>query len=73
MSKERSQGGSNSKAPEVSSCYVPFQDDITIHIKLVKESASPLFSATVGSIFMEDWTRLCHKILKPSSYPKVQK
>ena len=58
MSNERSQGGSNSEVPEVSSHYLPSSDDIAMHIKRVRESIPPLFSATVSSIFVEDWTRV---------------
>ena len=58
MSNDVSQGGSNSEVPEVSSHYAPSLDDIAVHIRRVRESASPLFLATVGSIFMEDWTRI---------------
>ena len=54
MSNDASQGGSNSEVPEVSSNYVSSLDDIAVHITRVKESAPPLFFATVGSIFVED-------------------
>ena len=37
MSNDRSQGGSNSEVPEVSSRYVPSLDDIAMHIRRVRE------------------------------------
>ena len=54
MSNDVSQGGSNSEVPKVNSRYVPSLNDLVVHIKRVKESAPPLFSATIGSIFVED-------------------
>ena len=54
MSNDKSQGGSNKEALEVSSHYVPSLDDIAMHIRRVRESASPLFSAIVGSIFVRN-------------------
>ena len=54
MSSERSPVGSNSEVLEVNSRYVPSLDDIAMHIRQVRESTSPLFSATVSSIFVED-------------------
>ena len=54
MSEVRSQDGSNSETLEVSSRYVPSPDDIAMHIKRVRELAPLLFSAIVGSIFVED-------------------
>ena len=65
--------GSNSEIPEVSSCYVPSPDDTTVHIRLVKEFVPPLFSATVCSIFVEDWTRVMSQNLKFFSVPKSLK
>ena len=73
MSNKRSQGGSNSEAPEVSSRYVPSPDDITTHIRRVRESTLPLFSAIVGSIFVEDWTRVMSQNFKSLSKPKSLK
>ena len=73
MSNDASQGGSNSEVPEVSSRYVPFLDDLPVHIRRVRESTPPLFSATVGSIFVEDWTRLMSLNLKVLSVPKSLK
>ena len=73
MSNERSQGGSNSEVPEVSSRYVPSTDDIAMHIRRVRESASSLFSATVGSIFVEDWIRVMSQNFKALSIPKSLK
>ena len=73
MSNDRSQGGSNSDVPEVSSRYVPSPDDITMHIRRVRESAPPLFSATVSSIFVEDWTRVMSQNLKVLFVPKSLK
>ena len=54
MSNDVSEGGFNSEVPEVNSRYVPTLDDLAVHIKRVRESPPPLFSATVGSIFVED-------------------
>ena len=73
MSNDASQGGSNSEVPEVSSRYVPSLDDIAVHIRRVRESTPPLFSATVGSIFVEDWTRIMSQNLKMLSVPKSLK
>ena len=73
MSNVRSQDGSNRKAPEVTSRYVPSLDDIAIQIRQVKESAPPLFLATVGSIFVEDWTRVMLQNFKALSVPKSLK
>ena len=58
MSEERSQSGSNSEIPEVSSLFAPYSDDIAGCIKRVRESAPPLFIVVAGSIFVEDWTRI---------------
>ena len=73
MSNDAGQDGSNSEVPEVSSCYVPSLDDIAVHIRQVKEFAPPLFSATVSSIFVEDWTRIISQSLKMLSVPKSLK
>ena len=73
MSNNRSQGGSNSEVPEVSSRYVLSLDDIAIHIRRVRKSAPPLFSATIGSIFIEDWTRVMSQNLNVFSIPKSLK
>ena len=73
MSNDGSQGGSNSEVPEVSSRYVPYSDDIVVHIRRVREFAPLLFSATVGSIFVEDWTRVMSQNLKVLSVPKSLK
>ena len=73
MSNNGSHGGSNSEVPKVSSHYVPSLDDITVHIRRVKESAPPLFLATVGSIFMENWTRVMSQNLKVLSVPRSLK
>ena len=73
MSNDRSQGGSKIKVPEVSSRYVPSLDDIAVHIRRVRESTPPLFSATVGSMFVEDWTRFMSQNLKILSVPKSLK
>ena len=53
MSNLGSHGSSNREAPKVSSLYVASPDDIAVYIRRVRESAPPLFSATVGSIFVE--------------------
>ena len=45
-------------------------DNIAVHIRLVRESAPPLFSATVGSIFVEDWTRVMSQNLRALSISK---
>ena len=54
MSDLGRQSGSNGEAPEVNSRYEISPDDILVHIKQMKESILPLFSATIGSIFVED-------------------
>ena len=58
MSNLGSHCGSNREALEVSSRYLASPDDVAEHIRQVRESVPPLFSATVGSIFVEDWTRV---------------
>ena len=73
MSDDASQGGSNSEVPKVTSHYVSTLDDLAIHIRRVRDSAPPLFSATVGSIFVEDWTRVMSLSLKFFSVPKSLK
>ena len=73
MSNDASQGGSNSEVPKVSSLYVPSLDDLVVHIRRVRESAPPLFSATLGFIFVEDWTRVMSLNLKVLSVPKSLK
>ena len=70
MSNLGSQGGSNREAPEVSSRYVASLDDIAVHIRLVRESALPLFSVTIGSIFVEDWTRVMSQNFRAIFVPK---
>ena len=73
MSNDGSQGGSNSEVPKVSCRYVPSLDDIAVHIRRVRESAPPLFSATIGSIFVEDWTKVMSQNLKLLFVPKSLK
>ena len=65
-----SQGGSNREAPEVSSHYVASSDDIAIHVRWVRESAPPLFSTTIGSTFVEDWTKVMSQNLRALSVPR---
>ena len=69
MSSVRRQGGSNSEILEVSSRYVPSPDDIAMQVRRVRELAPPLFLATVGSIFVEDWTRVMSQNFKELSIP----
>ena len=64
MSDDASQGGSNSEVSKVRSHYVPSLDDIVVHIRRLSESTLPLFSATIDSIFVEDWTRIMSQNLK---------
>ena len=52
---------------EVSSRYVPSSDDIAMHIRQVRESAPLLFSAIVGSISVEDWTKVASQNFKALS------
>ena len=73
MSNLGSHGGSNREASEVSSRYVASLDDIAVHIRRVRESTPPLFSATVSSIFMDDWTRVMSQNLRALSIPKSLK
>ena len=48
-------------------------DDIAVYIRRVRESAPPLFSATVGSIFVEDWTRVMSQNFRTVFVPKSLK
>ena len=73
MSNLGSHGGSNGEALEVSSRYVASLDDIVVHIRRVMESALPLFSTTVGSTFVEDWTRIMSQNFRALSYLKILK
>ena len=45
-------------------------DDIVVYIRRVRESTLPLFSATVGSIFVEDWTGVMSQNIRALSVPK---
>ena len=54
MSDLGSQNGSNREALEVNSHYEVSPDDIAVHIWQMRKPASPLFLATIGSIFVED-------------------
>ena len=69
MSNLGSHGGSNREVLKVSSRYVASPDDIAMHVRRVRESAPPLFLATVGSIFVEDWTRVMSQNLRALSVP----
>ena len=73
MSNDVSQDGSNSEVLEVNSRYVPSLDDLAVHIRRVREFAPPLFSTTIGSIFVEDWARVMSLNLKFFSVPKSLK
>ena len=64
------QSGSNGEAPEVNSCYDISPDDIAVHIIRMRESVAPLFSSTIGSIFVEDWTRVMSQNFIALSTPK---
>ena len=70
MSNLGSHSGSNREAPEVSSCYVISPDDIAVYIRRVRELAPPLLSATIGSIFVEDWARVMSQNLRALFVPK---
>ena len=48
-------------------------DDLAVHIRQVRESAPPLFSTIIGSIFVEDWTRVMSLNLNVLSVPKSLK
>ena len=65
-----SHGGSNREALQISSHYMASPDDIAVHIRRVRESAMPLFSAIVGSIFVEDWTRVMSQNFRALSVRK---
>ena len=65
-----SRGGSNREAPNVSSRYVASPDDVVVYIKRVRESTPPSFSTTIGSIFVEDWTRVMSQNLRALFVPK---
>ena len=69
----RSQVGSNRETLEVSSRYLPSLDDIAVYIRRVRESAPLLFSAIVGFMFAEDWTRVMSQNFKALSIPKSLK
>ena len=58
MSDLGRQSGSNGEASEVNRHYEISPDDIAVHIRRMRESVPPLFSATIGSIYVEDWTRI---------------
>ena len=73
MSEVRSHDGSNRETLKVSSRYVPSLDDIAMHIRRVRESGPPLFLAIVGSIFVEDWTRVMSQNFKALSIAKSLK
>ena len=73
MPNDASQGGSNREVPKVTSRYVSSLDDLAVHVRWVRDSTPPLFSATVGSIFVEDWTRVMSLSLKFFSVPKSLK
>ena len=70
MSNLGSHAGSNREAPEDNSRYVSSPDDIAVYIRRVRESAPPLFSATIGSIFVKNWTKVMSQNLKALSVPK---
>ena len=70
MTNLGSHGGSKREASEVSSRYVASPDDIAVHIKRMRELAPPLFLATVGSIFVEDWTRVMSQNFRALSIPE---
>ena len=61
------------KSPRSVVRYVPSPDDIAMHIRRVRESAPLLFSAKVGSIFVECWTRVMSQNYKALSIPKSLK
>ena len=73
MSKVRSQDGLNRGTLEVNGRYMQSPYDLAIYVRRVRESALHLFSAVVGSIFAEDWTRVTSKNYKVLSIPKSLK
>ena len=58
---------------ERSQSDVPSSNDVVGCIRRVRESAPPLFTTVVGSIFVEDWTRIMSQTLKMLSVPKSLK
>ena len=52
------QNGSNGDNPKANSCHEISPDEITIYIRRMRESNSPLFSASIDSMVVEDWTRV---------------
>ena len=70
MSDLRSQSGSNREAPEVNSRNEVSPNDIAVHIRQMREFTPPLLLATIGSIFMEDWTRVMSQSFRALFIPK---
>ena len=70
MSDLGRQRGSNGKTPEINNCYEISLDDIAIHIRRMREFASPIFSATIDSIYVEDWTKVMSQNFRALSIPK---
>ena len=64
------QNGSNGEAPEVNSRYEIPPNDIAVHIRRMRESAPPLFSTSIDSIYVEDWTRVTSQNFRALSIPK---
>ena len=58
------------RSSKVGGRYVQSPDDIAMYVRRVKESTPPLFSTTVGSIFVECSTRVMSQSFKALSVPK---
>ena len=43
---------------------------MAVHIRWMRQSALPLFLATISSIFVEDWTRVMSQNFRALSIPK---
>ena len=62
--------GSNEEVPEVNNSCEISTNNIAVHIKQMRESAPPLFLATIGYIDVEDWTRVMSQNFRDLSMPK---
>ena len=64
------QSGSNKEAPEVNSHYEASLDDTAIHIRRMRESKTPFFTAEYKYVGVEDWTRVMSQNFRFLSVPK---
>ena len=73
MSNMGRQSGSNGEALEVSIRYKISLDDIAVHIRRTRESALPLFLATIGLFLWRIGVELCRRILELFLYLRTLK